>query len=572
MRIILVLLAILPLAAMGIDLYFERERQAREKAFLVGAQITLIETLKVPKGQTLLDPVVLPPGDDGLWSVRGKLMLDLDNPQRRPIVAEFEKLCDDIGDRACWRLAALSVDGEAFPVPGGGLVAAAETAPTETATADSAATAAAQDPAPPSAASQPAEPAAVAVASVPAEAAPAESAPVDSEGGESSLAQKLRLAEQLLNQSPSETAGESPAEPLSAPADTVETALVAGQSGGGLDRLPAPQVPPRTEDDTVAASASDAPAPAPETATQTAARTDGPEAQAPETETGVTAAEATDAEPAPRRQADRALISNLQSTLNALGYGGPRPLQVDGLTGPRTENAIRSYQRRNSLPEDGAPTEDLLAHMRTSLEQASRAQAAAEAEAAATRAPVAASEAPVAAEAAPVATTPAPAPELAPQPEPVARQAAEAPRARGGGIATMSATQPGRAAPADASRTQIATFTDTTARAEPRTAPARAAAPAPAPAPAEAPEPARQSAAATASDVPEPEFDESLVYLIQDRLLRLGYDTGARDGKLTDKTRSLISRYQGEHGLESDGRPSDRLLRHMEAELRKKQN
>lgn len=57
---------------------------------------------------------------------------------------------------------------------------------------------------------------------------------------------------------------------------------------------------------------------------------------------------------------DHVLVSQIQEQLVRLGlYPGP----ADGIGGPQTEDAIRSYQSRNGLSVTGKPTEELLVHM-----------------------------------------------------------------------------------------------------------------------------------------------------------------------------------------------------------------
>ncbi len=57
---------------------------------------------------------------------------------------------------------------------------------------------------------------------------------------------------------------------------------------------------------------------------------------------------------------DQALVSQIQEQLVRLGlYPGP----ADGFTGPQTEDAIRSYQSKNSMSITGHPSEELLVHM-----------------------------------------------------------------------------------------------------------------------------------------------------------------------------------------------------------------
>jgi membrane-bound lytic murein transglycosylase B len=54
-------------------------------------------------------------------------------------------------------------------------------------------------------------------------------------------------------------------------------------------------------------------------------------------------------------------IVELQDTLRRKGhYEG----ELDGLVGPKTRNAIRSYQRQSGLPPDGFPDQDLMARLR----------------------------------------------------------------------------------------------------------------------------------------------------------------------------------------------------------------
>jgi localization factor PodJL len=57
---------------------------------------------------------------------------------------------------------------------------------------------------------------------------------------------------------------------------------------------------------------------------------------------------------------DQVMITRIQEQLMRLGlYPGP----ADGLGGPQTEDAIRSYQSKNSLDVTGKPSEDLLMRM-----------------------------------------------------------------------------------------------------------------------------------------------------------------------------------------------------------------
>jgi peptidoglycan hydrolase-like protein with peptidoglycan-binding domain len=54
------------------------------------------------------------------------------------------------------------------------------------------------------------------------------------------------------------------------------------------------------------------------------------------------------------------MIRAVQESLLALGFqSGP----VDGIFGPQTRSALRSYQRENGLPEDGRLSELLIARI-----------------------------------------------------------------------------------------------------------------------------------------------------------------------------------------------------------------
>ena len=57
---------------------------------------------------------------------------------------------------------------------------------------------------------------------------------------------------------------------------------------------------------------------------------------------------------------DPATVRSVQADLQRRGYNaGP----VDGVVGPRTEAAIREYERRNGLPVDGMPSPSLVDYM-----------------------------------------------------------------------------------------------------------------------------------------------------------------------------------------------------------------
>lgn len=77
----------------------------------------------------------------------------------------------------------------------------------------------------------------------------------------------------------------------------------------------------------------------------------------------------------------------------------------------------------------------------------------------------------------------------------------------------------------------------------------------------------------------KPQVDQTkgdrLVFLIQDRLNRLGYSNPsplAVDGQIGPRTRSVISSYQEANDLNADGEASLELLRHIEMRLRTTEN
>lgn len=76
---------------------------------------------------------------------------------------------------------------------------------------------------------------------------------------------------------------------------------------------------------------------------------------------GQAAAPAPAAAPAQYAYSAPSTVREIQSTLKSLGYySGP----VDGIAGPKTASAIRSYQQKNGLLVDGRPSAELLNHMR----------------------------------------------------------------------------------------------------------------------------------------------------------------------------------------------------------------
>ena len=572
MRIILILLAILPLAAMWYDIYLNREQQAREQAFLASAEALLTEELQVGADQSLADPIVLPPDREGqAWGLRGKLILPgLDQqPARQRIGARFDAVCETAEDPACWKLVSLTVNGDDRPF--GSLAvpidrAAADDAETEAAeTADSdggeAETADTTDPATPSPENggeggdllpAPASQTAAADGEMSAEAED----PADDTEQPAAISIALNSDSEAdgVSMSPEELAA---TEPETEPAPTAAEAPPAADEAPTEDGQPAPALPSASE----IAALTDEPQPetaspptaeaAAEPETEVEAEEAAPDATEEPMEASVEQSEEETPEPP---KPDRAMIANVQSALNTLGYGKPRPLSVDGVLGPQTNRAIRAYRQDNGLAGGETVTAELLGHMAARIESQTSTEAAA--------------------------------PSAAPQPQPQPQRQPQ-PAATQPGIASMTAPSPNSSATYTTQSGESRPLTETNA-ADPATATPATADPAPAetataePANAEpaTAEPAPQTAAlpadsetadSTSAGDRSANADESLVYLIQDRLLRLGHpgaESLARSGKLDQRTVTVITSYQEANALTADGQPSESLLRHLESALR----
>jgi peptidoglycan hydrolase-like protein with peptidoglycan-binding domain len=72
-------------------------------------------------------------------------------------------------------------------------------------------------------------------------------------------------------------------------------------------------------------------------------------------------------------------------------------------------------------------------------------------------------------------------------------------------------------------------------------------------------------------EVKAPSSGMELIRAVQENLTTLGYDPGPADGKMGSRTRAAIRLYQDKAGLTVDGRPSQTLLDHLEADVDKKQ-
>lgn len=67
------------------------------------------------------------------------------------------------------------------------------------------------------------------------------------------------------------------------------------------------------------------------------------------------------------QSANRSAVARVQAGLTELGYD---PGPVDGVQGPRTEAAIRQYQRDHDLDVNGLPTATVAQHIESRIEQA----------------------------------------------------------------------------------------------------------------------------------------------------------------------------------------------------------
>jgi len=253
------------------------------------------------------------------------------------------------------------------------------------------------------------------------------------------------------------------------------------------------------------------------------------------------------------------LIWLIQDRLNQLGYRDSDTVSPNGTLGPGTIFAIKAYQSNYGMPLDGQPSFELLDHLDRNLanrrdggaeiDLAPQAQALAQAPGdseSAVETLEEATDAPtnllvlqkLEQEVMPAAGGPEPNIELSPE------------------FSRGPSTAPGR---------EIA-------RTEPRPSAIQQVAELPTTGPETLTAGQQVAPAVTAGRSIQggQEADESLVFLIQDRLNRLGYNQPTPitlDGKLGPRTRTAIFDYQRQHGLESDGQPSRELLDHLEAQL-----
>jgi len=238
-----------------------------------------------------------------------------------------------------------------------------------------------------------------------------------------------------------------------------------------------------------------------------------------------------DAEDAERRrviQKQMELTRALQTELSRRNYytGG-----IDGQYGPRTEAAIRDYQRAAGLAETGQPSGELLAHVQLSTLNA------------------------------PPQPVPSPL-----RPEPITTQQ---------GVATSHGDQAasqttGSLAPAgDPVAALIAKAEPVTPQPAPLPAASPATPQATAPVPVQTEEPASQPPAASPPAASQPAASQPpadpRTEAVQSILADLGYAPGSIDGTLSAATRRAIEDFEVDRGLPMTGRISPQLLKELTA-------
>jgi peptidoglycan hydrolase-like protein with peptidoglycan-binding domain len=232
----------------------------------------------------------------------------------------------------------------------------------------------------------------------------------------------------------------------------------------------------------------------------------------------------------PDARHDPALIVLIQDRLNRAGFDAGL---IDGRFGARTQRALIIFQREVGLPVDGEPSTTVLAALDQRL---AKKTAAAEP----TTAPTAAKAPQPAPQAASApAAQPLPLPAAPPQP-----QVAALPP-------SPPAAQPAPPPPPPAPQQRTATVPAPTLQ----PAPSTTGQPVSLTQPEATPTPATSSA------------DESLIFLIQNRLRQAGYSPGRYDGRMDEGTANAIRAYQTKKKLPVNGIPSRALLERLESEL-----
>ena len=535
MRILLFLLAVVPLSAMVIDIYLERQREGREATFIDLAGKLVVEELGAPARQRVIGALVAAPEEnDGQWGLRGKLFLadEAGEKAHRRISANFEQTCSAIASADCWKLASLTVDGE-LVLPSTGDASGATVASRDEEPAPEPFTEAAPDATPSETVAVEAKAESLAAAPVvesTPEEAPAESptptptwtfqeAPPEADvAAEEPVATEPAATEPVVAEIPAEEMVTA-TEPLAEEAAKEEVATPMPQTEAILETVrEAAPAPPTSRVAQRPAATIDL--------TKTMVEPPAEAEQADETQTAKAAPAKTTAD-----IQSIALTAAVQAALNELGYNQSVPLKVDGKMGPRTRVAIRDYQQDHDLDLEGRPSRRLLFHMREQLKKRSAARIDSQ------KTTVSLPEVP---------TTPQQVKEPEAQVAIVSDdvlalpEAPEAPTLHNGEHETGGVVA--------AARSQIATRS---ASSEPT---------------------AVQAASVIGTTRPsEANLDRGLIYLIQDRLVKLGYE-GAEplklDGKFGDHTKALIFAYMRDHSLTGRTEPSRELLRHMEEALR----
>jgi len=533
------LMASIPLVFLGLGLYQDEQDRLFKELVTGYAEGLIAEALEAPAPPVYNRIKLRAMEQPGLFAANGRLIVPgLDQLERR-FWANIEQTCEAGEQRECWRLAALRIDDEEIPI-------------------------AEPKPAPAKSEAEPAVEAAQTEAPQPAETETAETATTETATAETTSAEPPLAA--------SETPGTDQLAEEGQPADTLQEATLPEDSF---------LLQTRPGDDTLAEPEPAAPQVAPEP-------------------------------PA----ADPTLVTHIQRQLILLGYDQPLGLAVDGLLGPQTRLAIKAFQRQYGLAEGGVASPELVQTLDDAV-AVRRRDATAATEAAPAPEPETAPDYQLATEPQP-AVEPEPQaaePQVEPEVEaaPAMRASPEEGLAPSAGSATTAASEPVAQIATMSQPAQIATGSS----ALPSDAPLRSPAPQmsaapqiatqstplpddaplrdPSPQPAAAPQsaalpPAESVEASEITAAPEPSAaaspaptgaseaewspsDESLVFLIQDRLIKLGYSGTnplQRDGKLTPRTAAAITVYQQEHGLADDGQPSKALLAHMEDTLRGK--
>jgi peptidoglycan hydrolase-like protein with peptidoglycan-binding domain len=227
----------------------------------------------------------------------------------------------------------------------------------------------------------------------------------------------------------------------------------------------------------------------------------------------------------PDSKHDPALVVLIQDRLNRAGYDAGL---IDGRFGARTQHALMTFQREAGLPVDGQPSTAVLAALDQRLvKKSAAAQPAPQPQSLPEAVPQPVS---------PPVAQPLPLPAPTPQP-----QVAAVPPSQPQPAPTPPTVPPQRAA------------TPPTAAAQPPSAPSTTGQPV------SLVQPEAVPATSTA--------DESLIFLIQNRLRQAGYSPGRFDGRMDEGTANAIRAYQAKRKLPVNGIPSRALLERLESEL-----